>query len=72
MIGHNQLLTSGKPEVYLSLHSKYITELNENNLCEVIKKANENRDLGFNSDSNKASLLWKYKSMLAHRDCFES
>lgn len=70
LIGHNQLLTSGEPEIYLALHSKYIAELNKDNLCEVIKKANENRDLGFYSDSNKASLLWKYKTMLSHRECF--
>ena len=70
LIGHNQLLTSGEPEIYLSLYSKYIAEFNQENLCEVIKKANENRDLGFHSDSNKASLLWKYKTMLSHRECF--
>ena len=71
LIGNNQLLSEGTPTIYLSLHSKYISELNNENLCEVIKKANENGDLGFNSEYSKASLLWKYKTMLPHRDCFE-
>ena len=37
---------------------------------EVIKRANKNGDLEFYSEHNKAKLLWKYKSMLKHSDCF--
>jgi len=70
LIGKNQLLTQGKPTVYLTLDSKYISEFNQDNICEIIKKAKQNGDLGFHSKSNKASLLWKYKSMLKHRGCF--
>jgi len=70
LIGANKLLSEGEPAVYLSLHAKYISELNNENLCEVIKRANENRDLGFDSKYNKASLFIKYSGMLKHRGCF--
>ena len=64
LIGNNQ-----NPSIYLSLHSKYISELNNENLCEIIKKANENKDLGFHSEFSKTRLLIKYASMLKHRKC---
>ena len=70
LISDGQLLSNGKPELSLTLHSKYISELNENNLCEIVKKANQNKDLGFYSENNKAKLFIKYAGMLKHRDCF--
>lgn len=70
IVGKDQLLTSGKPSIYLALHSKYISQMNNNNLCDVIKKAKANGDVGFYSDYNKLSLFVKYTSMLEHRGCF--
>ena len=70
LIGNNQLLNEGEPAMYLYLHSKYISEINNNNLCSVIKKAKDNGDLGFYSEYNKASLMIKYAGMLKHRGCF--
>jgi len=70
LMGKNEFLTEGNPEIYLALHSKYIPELNPENFCEVIQAANKAGDLAFNSESNKASLLIKYRSMLKHRECF--
>jgi len=70
LMADSQLLSEGKPTVQLILHSKYISEINAENLCEVIKKAKKNGDLGFYSESNKASLLIKYAGMLEHRNCF--
>ena len=70
LIGNNQLLNEGTPSVYLTLHSKYISELNGDNLCDVIKEANKNGDLGFQSNHNTASLLLRYVGMLKHRACF--
>ena len=70
LIGNNQLLNEGTPSVYLTLHAKYISELNGNNLCDVIKEANKNGDLGFQSEYNTARLLLKYAGMLKHRACF--
>lgn len=69
LIGKNQLLEEGKPTIYLNMHSKYILELTSTNLCNVIKKANENGDLGFYSEYSKARLLLKYASMFKHREC---
>jgi len=71
LISDGQLLSNGKPEISLTLHSKYISELNENNLCEVVKKANNNRDLGFYSENSKAKLFIKYAGMLKYRNCFD-
>jgi hypothetical protein len=70
LIGNNQLLTQGTPSVYLTLHSRYISELNGNNLCDVIKEANKNGDLGFQSEYNTAILLIKYVGLLKYRNCF--
>lgn len=69
LIGENQLLSEGQPTVYLFLDSKYISEINGENLCEVIKKANKNGDLGFHSEYSKVSLAIKYSGMLKHKSC---
>lgn len=70
LIGNNQILTSGSPGVSLTLHSKYISQLNGSNLCDVIKQANKNGDLGFESKYSTFTLLIKYAGMLKYRDCF--
>jgi len=70
LIGNNQLLSEGEPSVSLALHSKYISQLDGTNLCEVIKEANKNGDLAFNSEYSNAKLLIKYAGMMKHRDCF--
>ena len=70
LIGKNQLLTSGTPGINLILHSKYISQLNGSNLCDIIQQANKNRDLGSQSDYSTMNLLMKYSGMLKYRDCF--
>ena len=70
LVGKNKFLTKGEPAVYLTLHSKYISELNQSNLCEVMQKANKNGDLGFYTKYNKASLFVKYATLLKYRKCF--
>jgi hypothetical protein len=70
LIGKDQLLSSGTAGIKLTLHSKYIEQLNGNNLCEIIKQANKNRDLGFESSYSKITLLMKYAGLLKYRDCF--
>jgi len=64
------LIGQGEPVIQLIMHSKYISEINNDNLCEVINKANKNGDLGFYSEYSKARLLLKYTGMLKHRKCF--
>ena len=70
LMGKGRFLSEGEPTIYLMLHSKYISEFNGNNLCEIIQRANKNGDLAFHSEYGKASLLIKYTSMLKHRQCF--
>ena len=70
LIGRDQLLSEGTPSIHLTLHSKYIERFNGDNLCELVREANKNGDLGFETEHGKASLLIKYAGMLKHRDCF--
>tara|TARA_Y100000310_G_C20635114_1_gene790747 strand:- start:1072 stop:1560 length:489 start_codon:yes stop_codon:yes gene_type:complete len=70
LIGRDQLLSQGEPSIYLAMHSKYISQLNGNNLCEIIKEANKNGDLAMDSEYGNAKLLIKYAGMLKHRNCF--
>jgi len=65
LIGENK-----EPTIYIILHSKYIPDLDSQDLCSVIKRANKNGDLGFYSEHNKASLFIKYAGMLKYRGCF--
>ncbi|MEX0932564.1 MAG: hypothetical protein WDZ77_00485 [Candidatus Pacearchaeota archaeon] len=59
----------GEPLIQVMIHSKYISEMNSKNLCEIVKTANQNGDLEYYTDKNKATLLLKYSSMLKYRDC---
>jgi len=70
LIGNNQLLQSGEPAVSIIIHSKYISELNGNNLCDIIKEANKNGDLAIETEYSTASLIIKYAGLLKYRDCF--
>jgi len=69
LISEGNFLSQGEPSIQVIMHSKYILNLNGDNLCEVIREANKNGDLDFHSDHNKASLLLKYSSLLKYRDC---
>jgi len=70
LIGRGQLLQEGEPSIYLAIDAKYIREMSGSNLCDVVKTANSNGDLGFESSYGKARLLLKYKGMMKYRDCF--
>jgi len=52
------------------MHTRYISEMNEGNLCEIINKAINNGELKLESQESKAKLLVKYAGMLKHRECF--
>lgn len=69
LVGPSGLLSQGEPEVYITIHSKYIPELASENLCEVMRRAYQAGDIGFESQTSKVSLLIKYAGMLKHRDC---
>jgi|SRR3989344_1491923 len=70
LIGKDELLNSGNSEIYLAMHTRYISEMNEGNLCEIINKAINNGELKLESQESKAKLLVKYAGMLKHRECF--
>ena len=69
LIGKNKFLSKGEPGISLTLNSKYISELNQTNLCEIVKKANNNGDLGYYSKYNQASLFIKYIGLLKYKKC---
>lgn len=69
LIGKNKILTSGTPEIFITLHYKYIAELTSENLCEIIQTANANGDLGAWSDLSDAKLALKYAGLIKYRDC---
>jgi hypothetical protein len=52
------------------IHSKYIEDLGEKELCSVVQDAKSKGDLGIRTDYSETQLMWKYKSMLGHKDCF--
>jgi len=58
------------PELIVLLHSKYFSEWNSRNFCEIMTKANNNGDLGYESSLSSVSLAWKFKSLMEYKDCF--
>ena len=70
LIGKNGFLSSGTPDLVLIMHAKYISELNQKDLCEVVQSAKANGDMWVESEKSNAKLLLKYAGMMKHRDCF--
>ena len=58
-----------KADITITLNSKYLKELTNKNFCSVIQKANNNGDLGFETEMSTVSLAWKFKSMYKYRSC---
>ena len=56
-------------DIVLSINSKYLSELTNKNFCEIIQKANENNDLGFDTTLSTSELVWKFKSMSKYKAC---
>ncbi len=69
LVGKDGLLSEGEPDAYIAMHSKYIEQFGTLSLCDIIKSANTNGDLAFQSEKSKASLLIKYAGMVKHKDC---
>lgn len=69
LIGRNGFLNSGKPDMVLIMHSRYISELNETNLCDVISSAKGNGEMWVESEYSDAKLFLKYSSMMKYKDC---
>jgi hypothetical protein len=57
-------------EVTLTIHSKYVNQITSSNLCDILRTANKNKDLGFESSLDYVSLAWKYSSLMKYKSCF--
>jgi hypothetical protein len=62
--------TIGDPDLTISIHSKYLDELNSQNFCSTVSKAKRNGDLGYSYEMSTAKLAWKLKSLNKHKACF--
>lgn len=69
IIRQNEELT-GAPDVHFYMHTKYISQLTSDNLCEVIKEAKKDGDFEVHTKLNNMVLFYKYAKMLEHRACF--
>ena len=70
LIGKDGFLSSGTPDLILIMHTKYISALNEMDLCGVVQTAKANGDMWVESELGDAKLFLKYASMMKYRDCF--
>ena len=70
LIGKEGFLSEGTPDIILIMHSKYISQLDGTNLCDVVKSAQANNDMWMETEENEAKLLLRYSGMLKYRDCF--
>jgi hypothetical protein len=61
--------STGTADIYLTLSSAYVDRITKENFCEIITEARNNGDLGQKTEIGKATLLWRYKSMLKYKDC---
>lgn len=57
------------PEITIVVHSKYVPELGNDNLCETIKRADSNNDVGIYTDLSTTKLVMKFSSMMKYKDC---
>src|SRR3989344_4945891 len=68
-VTNDGVVSSGKSSVIVYMHSKYIGEFKEKNLCSVVAEALNNGDVKYTSDYGTARLLLKYRNMLKYKDC---
>lgn len=75
-IEKSYIITTGKiiegeaaADVTIFLSSKYLSGLTNKNFCDIIQKANNNGDLGIESELSDSALAWKLKSMFKYKSC---
>ena len=61
--------TATSPDITLWIHSKYLSQLTNQNFCGIIQAAKQNGDLGTELGISKISLMWKYRSVMNYRSC---
>jgi len=57
-------------DLVVIMHSRYLQGLTNKNFCSAVQIAQKNGDFGTESELSKATLLWKFKSMMKYRECF--
>ena len=62
--------TTQNTDLTILIHSKYIPELNTLNFCSTISKARNNGELIFEYEGSEIGILWKFRSMKKHSECF--
>ena len=70
LIGREGFLSSGTPDFILIMDAKYIEQLNEKDLCEVVQSADAEGAMWVESELSDAKLFLKYAGMMKYRDCF--
>jgi len=54
----------------VSINSKYLDELTNNNYCGILSEVIDNDDFRVDLYKGKWGLFWKYKRMIKYKDCF--
>lgn len=67
--GNVQLGIVSDPDARIIIHSKYLEQLEKEDLCGVVREAHFNGDLGTELYISTTSFLWKYRDILKY-DCF--
>jgi len=57
-------------DMVITLRSDYLGPLTNKNFCSMVQTANQRGDLGLEYQVSKATILWKFKSMMKYGDCF--
>jgi hypothetical protein len=60
---------ASNPDVIVILHSKYVNRIYNEDFCNVIRDANKNGDLGYESELSSLTLGWKFKSLIKYKSC---
>jgi hypothetical protein len=56
-------------DIQIIVHSKYVKELKNKDLCEVLMNAKMNGDFEIETKLSQGALIWKYRNMLKYRNC---
>ncbi|MBS3077854.1 hypothetical protein J4233_06350 [Candidatus Pacearchaeota archaeon] len=59
---------ASSPDLTITLPASYAGQISSG-LCEMARKASQNKELGVEIHSSQTALMWKYRGMLKYRDC---
>lgn len=61
--------SEGEKDLKITLPSGYEEIIGQIGLCNAVKKANENNELGVELHASKATILFKYRKLLKYGEC---